>query len=122
MPGFPGAAFPFVPPGAPAAAGNAQGFGGQQFGFSGFVVGGNALPGGNGFVMRTWQIGPDGALIEVPPPAAEPRQKPRVAKPKARVDRGLGKAKKPPPRDDAAKARRVPRARPAPPAEAAASE
>jgi len=74
FPGFPQPAFPFVPPGAGAGAGNAQGGGGvQQFGFSGAIIvgGGNAVPGANGFVIRTWQIGPDGVAVEIPP--ADPR-------------------------------------------------
>lgn len=114
MPGFPGGVFPFAPPvdgdAAGAAAGDVQGFGVRQFGFSGVVVGGNAMPGGNGFVVRTWQIGPDGALVEVPPP--EPRAPAKIAerprKPKGAAQRGARNARGGA-GDDAAKAGRQPR-------------
>lgn len=132
IPGFPQGAFPFVPPGAGAAAGNGAGVGVvQQFGFSGVVVGGNAVPGGNGFVVRTFQIGPDGAVKEVPqpePPAADrgqrgkakakamPNAKPNVkpnVKPKdaAAAERAPGKAKAPAARGDDAKRAKPPRAK-----------
>lgn len=130
MPGFPGGVFPFAPPGAGdaagAVAGDVQGFGVRQFGFSGVVVGGNAMPGGNGFVIRTWQIGPDGAVVEVPPAepqVPQPGRQARAAKPKAPADRALGNARRPAPRDAAAKARRPPRAKtPAPPPKATDAE
>ena len=130
IPGFPQGAFPFVPPGAGAAAGNGAGVGVvQQFGFSGVVVGGNAVPGGNGFVVRTFQIGPDGAVKEVPqpePPAADrgqrgkakalPNAKPNVkpnVKPKvaAAAERAPGKAKAPAAGGDALKRAKPPRAK-----------
>ena len=131
IPGFPQGAFPFVPPGAGAAAGNGVGDGAgvgvvQQFGFSGVIVGGNVVPGGNGFVVRTFQIGPDGAVKEVPqpaPPAAdrgqrEPGKAKAKAKPKpnakpedaAAAERAAGKAKAPA-RDDDAKGAKAPRAK-----------
>jgi hypothetical protein len=124
IPGFPQGAFPFVPPGAGAAAGNgagaAAGFGAaQQFGFSGVIVSGNAVPGGNGFVVRTFQIGPDGAVKEVPqpePPAAdrgqrEPGKAKANAKPKDAAERAPGKAKAPAARDDKARGAKAPRAK-----------
>lgn len=129
IPGFPQGAFPFVPPGAGAAAGNGAGVGVvQQFGFSGVIVGGNAVPGGNGFVVRTFQIGPDGAVKEVPqpePPAADRGQRePGKAKAKAKAqpkpnakpedaaaaERAAGKAKAPA-RDDDGKGAKAPRAK-----------
>jgi len=127
IPGFPQGAFPFVPPGAGAAAGNGAGVGVvQQFGFTGVVVGGNAVPGGNGFVVRTFQIGPDGAVKEVPqpePPAVDRGQRePGKAKAKANpkpnakpkdaaaAERAAGKAKAPAARDDDAKGAKAPRA------------
>lgn len=125
IPGFPQGAFPFVPPGAGAAAGAGNGAGVgvvQQFGFSGVVVGGNAVPGGNGFVVRTFQIGPDGAVKEMPqpePPAADRGQREpgkAKAKPKdaaaAAAERAPGKAKAAAARDDKAKGAKAPRAKP----------
>ena len=125
FPGFPPGAFPFGPRAPGGAAANAGGAGGaQQFGFTGAViVGGNAAPGGNGFVVRTWQIGPDGAMVEMPPvraPADEPGQR-RGARPRGAIERGQGGAKKTAP-DAAGKAGRAARAKKAAPPRGAADE
>lgn len=118
MPGFP---FPMVPPGFPvvppggggggagAVAGNAGGFAFGHGAMAGAAM--NGLPAGNGFVFRTWVVGPDGTVIEQPPAEVPPRA--GAGKPKVGADRAAKPARKAAGRNDAAKKAKAPARKPA---------